>query len=78
MTEEFQKYHQLRKSVEKKELVRDIYFIFEECLNYGRYGHAASLALLPQLKDQIPKAKIEEIREGLSDIIKRLDELTLK
>ena len=73
MSKEFQKDRISNKKLGKKELVRDIYVIFEECLNYGRYGHAASLALLPELEGYIPQEKIREVKDGLSEIIKRLD-----
>ncbi len=71
MSKEYQK-------LEGRKIARDLYTLFEECLNYRHYGHAATLALLPQLKGDIPQAKITEVQDGLSDIIKSLDKLKIK
>jgi len=81
MSKEFRTYSIPKEKLEKleqKKLVRDLYFIFEESLNYGRYEHAITLALLPELEGQIPQEKIRELKDGLSDIIKRLDKLQIK
>ena len=49
-----------------EKLIEGSYKIFEDCFRNGHYKEAARVALLPELKERIPK----EIKEKLEQLIK--------